>query len=1050
MLRKTIALFAATCAFAWAGSTTYTYDDLGRLRTSTDSDGVVTEYRYDPAGNRTSHVITLPGDFPVSDSIPTLGMGNNLINLSGWPTGSAPSGTPSVSGWNTSATYLNESRWARVPGPGSSGYVTALDVGQTEPDNNGGGFNPTNTFLIDPTKAYEFSIYFKKYDLAYQNLYFGTRTAGQVKYISNNNVYTNPYFVSWNLTTQNSVLEEDKWYKVVAYVLPEGYPMESTANWGGVYDLETGAKVRNVNNFRWSEDRTTNSIYARFFTYYSQTEQNRFTNYFYQPEVRVTNTSYTPVVPSLSIGHANASEGDDITYTVNLSQATTVDVKVNYSVGNGSASSGDYTATSGTLVIPTGATQGVITVPTAADSTYETDESIELTLSSPVRATLSESSETAYITNNDSAPTFSITTTGSQPEGSALTYTVTKSGSTQLSHSVQFATGGGSATAGSDYTAASGTLTFSAGQSSRSFTVITANDTLFEGAETVTATLSAPTGGATIAAASAVGTIVDDDNSPVFSVANATVTEGGIMTVYVQCMGETNIPQSVDYATSTGSASSSDFSARSGTLAFANGTNLLSFTVPTTQDSIYEGAESFTITLSNPQGGSQIGSGSATGTINDNDSAPSFSINNVSRSEGTNLTFTVTKTGSSTLPHNVSYATSNGSATAGSDYTSKSGTLSFSASQSSRTVTISGIEDSTYENSETFYVNLSGATNGATISDNRGNGTITNDDGAPSFRVNNVSRSEGTNLTFTVTKTGSSAQTHNVNYATANGSATGGSDYVVKSGTLSFSATQSSRTVTISGIEDSVYENSESFYVNLSSPTNGATINDSQGVGTITNDDSAPSFAVNNVSATEGGSLTFTVTKSGSTAVTHNVSYATANGTAAAGSDYTIKSGTLSFTSGQTSKTVTVSSIQDSNYEANETFYLNLSSATNGASIADSQGVGTISNDDTANNPPTFTGSSYFEEYLPFYTGGLFSVHVNDDAGDTHTFEVISVDGDHASLSSYYFTGNYLRSNLILYSDDPGTTEIVVRVTDNGGLSATRTYWLEWIGDDEQ
>ena len=942
MLRKTIALFAATCAFAWAGSTTYTYDDLGRLRTSTDSDGVVTEYRYDPAGNRTSHVISIPGDLPVNDSIPTLGVGNNLLDLSGWPTGSAPSGTPSVSGWNTSASYLNESRWARVPGPGSSGLVTTLDVGQTEADNNGGGFNPTNTFVIDPTKAYEFSIYFKKYDLAYQNLYFGTRTAGQVKYISNNNVYTNPYFVAWNTSTQNSFLEEDKWYKVVAYVLPEGYPMESTANWGGVYDLETGVKVRNVNNYRWSEDRTTNSIYARFFTYYSQTEQNRFTNYFYQPEVRVTNTSYTPVVPSLSIGHTNASEGNNITYTVNLSQATTVDIKVNYSVSNGSASSSDYTATSGTLTIPTGATQGTITVATTQDSTFEANESVRLTLSSPVRATIGESTELAYINNDDGAPTFSINNV-SKPEGDNLTFTVTKSGNaTALSHIMNYATSNGSATAGSDYTAKSGTLTFAAGETSKTITINGVEDTIYEGSETFNLTLSGLTNGAVFSDNTGVGTITNDDNGA------------------------------------------------------------------------------------------------------------SFSINNVSRSEGNSLTFTVTKGGNTSMTHAVSYATANGSATAGSDYTAASGTLTFTSSQTTKTFTITGIEDSVYENSETFYVNLSNATNGAGISDSQGVGTITNDDTAPSFAINNVSRSEGNSLTFTVSKSGSTALTHAVNYATANGSATGGSDYVVKSGTLSFSATQSSRTVTISGIEDSVYENSESFYVNLSSPTNGATINDSQGVGTITNDDSAPSFAVNNVSATEGGSLTFTVTKSGSTAVTHNVSYATANGTAAAGSDYTIKSGTLSFTSGQTSKTVTVSSIQDSNYEANETFYLNLSSATNGASIADSQGVGTISNDDTANNPPTFTGSSYFEEYLPFYTGGLFSVHVNDDAGDTHTFEVISVDGDHASLSSYYFTGNYLRSNLILYSDDPGTTEIVVRVTDNGGLSATRTYWLEWIGDDEQ
>lgn len=244
-----------------------------------------------------------------------------------------------------------------------------MEAGQTEADANGGG-NHTNSYIIDRTKAYEFSIYFQKYDLAVQNIYLGMTTTGGVEYISSGSVTTNPYFIAWNLSTQAAYLDPDKWYKAVGYIFPEGYPLQSNSVSGGVYDVETGAKLANVNSFRWNENSTSNSVYSRFFTYYSESVQNRFTTYFYQPEVRVTNISYTPVLPTISVSHSDATEGSNVIYTVSLSAATTVDVKVTYSVdpngGSGSASTGDYTATSGTLTISEGQTQATITVPTMA------------------------------------------------------------------------------------------------------------------------------------------------------------------------------------------------------------------------------------------------------------------------------------------------------------------------------------------------------------------------------------------------------------------------------------------------------------------------------------------------------------------------------------------------------------------------------------------------------------------------------------------------------------------------------------------------------------
>ena len=123
---------------------------------------------------------------------------------------------------------------------------------------------------------------------------------------------------------------------------------------------------------------------------------------------------------------------------------------------------------------------------------------------------------------------------------------------------------------------------------------------------------------------------------------------------------------------------------------------------------------------------------------------------------------------------------------------------------------------------------------------------------------------------------------------------------------------------------------------------------------TVSGVPSPPSLAINDVSVTEGGDLVFTVTKTGTASSSFSVNYATANGTATAGSDYTAVSGLLTFVPADTTKTITVSTIGDTTSEPNETVLVNLSGATGGATISDAQGVGTIiDNDVPPNNPPT-------------------------------------------------------------------------------------------------
>lgn len=325
---------------------------------------------------------------------------------------------------------------------------------------------------------------------------------------------------------------------------------------------------------------------------------------------------------------------------------------------------------------------------------------------------------------------------------------------------------------------------------------------------------------------------------------------------------------------------------------------------------------------------------------------PSFSVNDAAVTEGSALVFTVTKSGSATLSYSVSYATSAGSAAAGSDYTATSGTLNFASNEATKTISVSTSDDAAVESSETLSLLLSAATGGSTISDAQGVGTINDNDVLPpSFAVNDVSATEGGALTFTVTRSGTTTGSYTINYATSNGTAAAGSDYTTASAALTFAAGEMTKTIVIATINDTAVESTEAFNLTLSGATGGAIISDAQGIGTINDNDVLPaSFAVNDATADEGSAVSFTITRTGPTSTSQNISYATSNGTAVSGSDYGPSSGTATFAPGQTSQIINVPALSDQLSEGAETFTLNLSGATGGAVIGDGQGVGTIYN----------------------------------------------------------------------------------------------------------
>jgi hypothetical protein len=373
-------------------------------------------------------------------------------------------------------------------------------------------------------------------------------------------------------------------------------------------------------------------------------------------------------------------------------------------------------------------------------------------------------------------------------------------------------------------------------------------------------------------------------------------------------------------------------------------------------DLVDEANETFTVTLSNP-GNATIADGSGQGTITDDDAAPTLSINDVSVTEGnagtTNATFTVTLSAASGQAVTVDWATSAGTATAGTDYVTGSGSRSIAAGSTTATFAVTVNGDLVDEANETFTVTLSNPGN-ATIADGSGQGTITDDDAAPTLSINDVSVTEGnagtTNATFTVTLSAASGQAVTVDWATANDDAVQPSDYAAAWGTLTFTPGDTSETIAVTVNGDLVAELDETFRVTLSAPSN-AGLGDAQGVGTIVDDELLPVIDIDEPTIAEGqtgtSELTFNITLSRQSASAVTVAWSTTAGTATSGLDYFDASGIVTFAPLDTSKTVLITVNGDGTYEPSETLALDLSNAT-GAPIGDSQGIGTIVNDDDA------------------------------------------------------------------------------------------------------
>ena len=535
-----------------------------------------------------------------------------------------------------------------------------------------------------------------------------------------------------------------------------------------------------------------------------------------------------------------------------------------------------------------------------------------------------------------------------------ISITVKRTGGNAANVSVLLTTGGGTATGGVDYGNVSTTVVFGLNDTTRTVLIPIFQDTDAEGNETFNVTLSNPSQGVTLGTPStAVVTIVDDESAIRFAQAAFDTKEGTQGKIVVVRSGALVTQAVVPYNISSVSAFPGvDFTGPvSGTLTFKPKDTQAFFMIPTVNNSKVDGNRSVLITLGAPTGGALLSSPStAAFTIVDDDQPGVFRMGSA--------TYTVKEGGSVVvdimrLPApgaggplggniSVAYATSNGNASAGEDFTHVSGIAVFGPMDTKKSITVPTLPDTLVDPGKNFFFTLSAPTGGATLgSPATANILIQDDDSAGvvffSQKAYSVSETAG-NVSITVMRTGGSANA-SVHFATmagtasfgegaaigrpARGEAPVGNDFGFVSTTLFFGAGEMKKTVVIPIYDDSRGEGDEVFFVRLSNPQGGLKLGSPANASvTIVDNEVVIQFSgrfKNNQPE---------VVRTGPLGANVSVQYVATSGTAIQGDDFILEPGTLIFAPGVSSRTIPIKTLNDNIAEGPETFTITLMNPT--------------------------------------------------------------------------------------------------------------------------
>ncbi|MCC8256419.1 Calx-beta domain-containing protein [Vibrio campbellii] len=709
-------------------------------------------------------------------------------------------------------------------------------------------------------------------------------------------------------------------------------------------------------------------------------------------DVTLSNASDTESIVSMTLADGTADGGVDYTntqVTITYADNSTEVVAVN--------PDGSFDVT-----VPANDTTYSITVSTTDDDLFEGPETFTLSGATAVQTTPAEGTGTIVDDGSgpgpdpdDDRPTVVSISSTTVNEGDPATLYVTMSNASTTDTVVSMTLADGTADGGVDYTNTQVTITYAdsstevvavnpdgsfdvtvlANDTTYSITVSTTDDDLFEGPETFT--LSGATAVQTTPA-EGTGTIVDDGSGPgpdpdddrptVASISSTTVNEGDPATLDVTMSNASTTDIVVSMTLADGTADGGvDYTDTQVTITYADSSTEVvtvnpdgsfdvtvpandttySITVSTTDDDLFEGPETFTLsgatavqTTPAEGTGTIVDDGSGPGPDPDDDRPTVASISSTTVNEGDSATLDVTMSNASTTDTVVSMTLADGTADGGVDYTDTQVTITYAdsstevvavnpdgsfdvtvpANDTTYSVTVSTTDDDLFEGPETF--TLSGATavqtapaegTGTIVDDGSGPGPDPDDDRPTVASISSTTVNEGDPATLDVTMSNASTTDTVVSMTLDDGTADGGVDYTNTQVTVTYAdsstevvavnpdgsfavtmpAMDTTFSVTMETLNDDIYEGDETF--TLSGSTSVQT---TPAIGTVTIDDETdrPSVAdITDIQVTEGEDATFNVTLSNASTVAILVSMSLLDGTALAGDDFNATSVTITY-----------------------------------------------------------------------------------------------------------------------------------------------------------
>jgi gliding motility-associated-like protein len=470
------------------------------------------------------------------------------------------------------------------------------------------------------------------------------------------------------------------------------------------------------------------------------------------------------------------------------------------------------------------------------DTIFEGAENVVITLTGTANTlgtvAIDATPATVTIIDNNTVPTVTAIAPASAIEGSPVVFTFTIGNPSAVDTTYIFTLSNGTA-GNDDYTTTNVVVLVPAGATTGTASVPTTVDTIDEPSETFTIA----TGTAT-----ATGTILDNNNAPQVLISSPIVVEGTDAVFTITLSSPSSVDTIIEIVTIPGTADTADYTPTRITVTIPAGATSATVIVPTTNDSISEPNENFSVTGTITSGNTSNTTISGTATITDNDPMPIVSISSPTIIEGLDAVLTITLSNPSSVDTIITIVTTSGTADS-TDYTEVITVVTIPAGSTSTTVSVPTTNDTVSEPSETFTVTGT-VTSGNTINTTTGAVvTIIDNDGAPIVTIGDAITVEGNTLYFPISLSNASAEDITITIGFTNVTTTNG-DYTITPVTVTIVAGSTSATAIVTTTEDTIEETDETFIVAIISNTGSVGNISDTAIGTIIDNDKIPKISL--------------------------------------------------------------------------------------------------------------------------------------------------------------------------------------------------------------